>query len=244
MWYHPPLVGSWEYLRRPALIRVLFSRIYAGETRSPYHPGEFMVQIKGQYTFNDFKQARQLHARQGAASYGTRIFLGLIAMLFYIYLIVLELMGQGGRPFLLVPLALLLVFLLFQYSYKPFLLRRTFNMQKDLSAPFEMELSEEGLSVSGPQAIALIPWNNFLKWAEGKEMILLYSSYSAFQMLPKRLFASPSDLQFLHAQLARNSVPQTGKAGKGKSINRLLVYIFLFIALLAMLFVNIRSIPR
>ena len=53
-----------------------------------------MVQIKGQYTFNDFKQARQLHARQGAASYGMRIFLGLIAVLFYISLIVLELLGQ------------------------------------------------------------------------------------------------------------------------------------------------------
>jgi hypothetical protein len=203
-----------------------------------------MVQIKGQYTFNDFKQARQLHTRQGAASYGTRIFLVLIAVLFYISLIVLELLGLAGRPFLLVPLTLLLVFLLFQYGYKPFMLRRTFNMQKDLSTPFEMELSEEGLSVRGPQGRALIPWNNFLKWAEDREMILLYSSYSVFQMLPKRLFASLSDLQFLHAQLARNSVPQPAKAGKGKSINRWLVYIFLFIALLAMLFVNIRSIPR
>jgi hypothetical protein len=107
-----------------------------------------------------------------------------------------------------------------------------------------MELSDAGLSVIGPQATTLIPWNNFLKWAEGQEMVLLYKSYSVFQMLPKRLFASQNDLQFLHAQLARNSVPQAGKAAKHISTNRLLVYFFLFIALLAMLFVNIRSIPR
>jgi Flp pilus assembly protein TadB len=203
-----------------------------------------MIQIKGRYIFDDFKQARQLDARQGAASYGTRIFLALIAVLFYIALIVLELLGRAGWPVLLVPLALLLVFLLFQYGYKPFMLRRKFNMQKDLSARFDMELSEEALSVNGPQGRALTPWNNFLKWAEGREMVLLYSSNSVFQMLPKRLFASQGELQFLRAQLTRNSVPQAGQAGKRISTNRLLVYIFLFIALIAMLFVNSRSIPR
>jgi hypothetical protein len=203
-----------------------------------------MIQIKGQYTFDDFKKAGQLNSRQEAVPYGTRIFLILIAVLFYISLIVLELLGRVGWPFLLVPLALLLVFLLFRYVYKPFMLRRTFNSQKDLSTPFEMELSDEGLSVSSPQGRTLIPWNNFLKCAEGREMVLLYNSNRVFRMLPKRLFASASDLQFLRAQLTRNSVPQVGKAAKRISTNRLLVYIFLFIALLAMLFVNSRSIPR
>jgi len=38
--------------------------------------------------------------------------------------------------------------------------------------------------------------------------------------------------------------PQPRHAAKRISVNRLLVYIFLFIAILAMLYVNIRSVPR
>ena len=199
-----------------------------------------MIQIKGRYTLEDFKQAQQLHARQGAASALTRIFLALLAVLFYISLLVLVLLGRLHWLYLLAPLALLLVFLLFQYVYKPFMLGRMFKKNKDLSAPFEMELSGECLSVSNPKGRAQIPWNNFLKWAEGREMLLLYRSYVMFQMLPKRLFASASDLQYLREQLNRNSVPQTGQADKPISRNRLLVYIFLFIAILAMIYVNIR----
>jgi Ca2+/Na+ antiporter len=203
-----------------------------------------MIQIKGQYTLDDLKKAQQLHARQTAASYGTRIFLVLLAVLFYISLIFLVLLGRLHWLYLLAPLALLLVFLLFQYVYKPFMLGRMFKKNKDLSAPFEMQLSDEGLSVSNPKGRALIPWNNFQKWAEDKDMVLLYRSYIMFQMLPKRLFATESDLQYLRDQLTRNGVPQTGKADKRISLKRLLVYIFLFIAIMVMIYVNIRSIPR
>jgi YcxB-like protein len=203
-----------------------------------------MIQIKGQYSLEDFKKAQQLHARQAAASYGTRVFLVAIAVLFYGSLIVLVLLGRLQWPYLLAPLALLLVFLLYQYVYKPFMQGRTFKKHKDISAPFEMDLSEEGLSVSNPQGSAMIPWNNFLKSAEDREMVLLYRSYIIFQMVPKRLFARESDLQFLREQLTRNRVPEIGKTSKRISTNRLLVYIFLFIAILAMIYVNIKSIPR
>ena len=203
-----------------------------------------MPPIKGQYTPDDFRKAQRLHARQGAASADTRIFLVVLVVFFYISLIVLVLLGRLDGLYLLAPLALLLVFLLFQYMYKPFMWGRTFRKNKALSAPFELELSGEGLAVSNPAGRALTPWNNFVKWAEDREMILLYRSYLAFQMLPKRLFATEGDLQFLREQLTRNSVPQAGKANKKISLNRLLVYIFLFIAILAMIYVNIRSIPR
>ena len=203
-----------------------------------------MVQIKGQYTLDDFQKAQQLHARQGAASYGTRVFLVLIAGLFYLSLVILVLVGRLLWPYLLAPLALLLVFLLFQYVYRPYMFGRTFKKHKDLSAPFEMQLSGEGLSVSNPKGSAQIPWTNFIKWAEGREMILLYRSYIMFQMLPKRLFASASDLQYLREQLINNHVPDAAKAAQRISRNRMLVYIFLFIAILAMLYVNIRSLPR
>ena len=53
-----------------------------------------MIEIKGQYSLDDFKQARQLHARQRAASYDTRLFLVALAALFYGGLIVLVLLGR------------------------------------------------------------------------------------------------------------------------------------------------------
>lgn len=69
-----------------------------------------------------------------------------------------------------------------------------------------MELSDQGLSISDQYENALIPWNNFIKWEEGKELILLYRLYMVFQMPPKRLFNKETDLQYLREQLVRNNI--------------------------------------
>jgi hypothetical protein len=203
-----------------------------------------MIQIKGQYTAEDFKKAQQLHAQQGATAAGTRIFLLAVVVLFYISLIILVLLGRLHWLYLLAPLALLAVFLLFQYLYRPFVQARTFKKHKELSAPFEWELSELGLSITNPNGNALVAWNEFKKWVEGKELILLYRSYNMFQMLPKRLFARESDLQYLRDQLTRNAIPDARKANPRISTGRLWVYIILFMAIAVMLYLNIRSVPR
>ena len=203
-----------------------------------------MIQIKGQFTLDDFKKAQQLHAQQGTASAGPRIFLVLISVLFFISLIILVTLGRLDWLYLLAPLALLGIFLLFQYLYRPYMLARTFKGTKDLSAPFEMDLSDQGLSITNQNGNALIPWTNYVKWIEGKELILLYRTYIMFQMVPKRLFTTESDLHYLREQLARNNVPDAGRADKRVPISRYLVYIILFIAILAMLYWNIRSVPR
>jgi len=203
-----------------------------------------MIQIKGQYTIDDFKKAQQLHARQGAAAADSPILLVIVIALFYLSMLLLVLLGRLQWTYLLAPLAILLVFLLFQYLYRPYLLRRVFNRQKDLSAPFELELSESGLSVGNPDGNPLIPWNEFEKWAEGKEIILLYHSHNTFRMLPKRLFSGEKDLQYLHEQLTINNVPDAGKVVKRVPFSRYLVYVILLIAIAAMLYLNLRSVPR
>ena len=203
-----------------------------------------MIQIKGQYTLDDFKKAQRLHARQGAAASGSPILLVIVIALFYFSLLLLVLLGRLQAAYLLAPLAILLVFLLFQYLYRPYLLRRVFNSHKDLSAPFEWELSEVGLSVSNPQGSTLIPWNDFKKWAEGQELILLYRSHNTFQMIPKRLFSVENNLQYLREQLALNKVPEAGKATKSVPFTRYMIYIILLAAIAAMLYLNLRSVPR
>ena len=203
-----------------------------------------MIQIKGQYTLDDFKKAQQLHARQGAAAADSPILLVIVLALFYLSLLLLVLLGRLQWTYLLAPLAILLFFLLFQYLYRPYLLRRVFNRQKDLSTPFEWELSESGLSVGNPDGNALIPWVDFKKWAEGKEMILLYHSHNAFRMIPKRLFSAESDLQYLREQLTQNKIPDAGEATKSVHLTRYLIYIILLVAIAAMLYLNLRSVPR
>jgi hypothetical protein len=199
-----------------------------------------MVQIKGQFTLDDFKKAHQLHAQQGAASAGPRIFPILITVFFFISLVILAILGRVAWSYLLVALALLAFFLLFQFVYRPYMLSRTFKNHPDLSAPFEMELSDQGLSITNMKGSALIPWTGYVKWLEGKEVILLYRSYILFQMLPRRLFNTESDLQYLREQLAQNNVPDARKAVKRVPFTQTLVYIALFIAILVLLYINIK----
>jgi hypothetical protein len=63
-------------------------------------------------------------------------------------------------------------------------------------------------------------------------------------MIPKRLFNAESDLQYLREQLALNKVPDAGKTIKSVPFTRYLIYIILLIAIAAMLYLNLRSVPR
>jgi hypothetical protein len=196
-----------------------------------------MVQIKGQYTLADFQKAQQLHARQGAASANTRSFFILASVLFYASMIILVLLGHMHWLYLLAPLALLAVLLLFQYLYRPFALERTFRNHPALSEPFEWELSDQGMSISNPRGNALVAWGTFVKWVEGKDTLLLYRSHNTFQMVPKRLFGSQDDLQYLRNQLARNEVPESRKTNKRVP---LIWYIILFAVIITLLYLNLK----
>ena len=200
------------------------------------------MKLQGQFTLDDFRKAQALHGRQNAA--GSRIFLVVVVALFYFSLLLLVLLGRLLWPYLVAPLAVLLVFLLFQYVYRPYLLKRVFTRNKDLSAPFELELSGQGLSVSNPQGNALIAWTDFKKWAEGKELILLYRSQNTFQMVPKRLFDGEGRLQYLREQMIVNHVPDAGKGNKRSFIAQNWLYIAIIITIMVMLFLNIRQVPR
>ena len=203
-----------------------------------------MIHLEGQYSLDDFKHAQQLHAKRGAGAAATRLFLGLITAFFFVSMLVLVLLGRLDWAYLLAPLALFLVFLLYQYLYRPLALARTFRKNSDLAAPFEMDLSQEGLSIRNPRGEAQLEWGKYIKWVEDRNMLLLYRSYMVFQMLPKRLFAKPVDLQFFRDQLERNRVPDAGKLNKKLPRNRLVLYAILVVAIIVMLVLNITGMPR
>jgi hypothetical protein len=199
-----------------------------------------MVQINGQFTLDDFKKAHQLHTRQRAGAAGPRIFLVLIVGFFIIALAVLAILGRMPWIFLFAALGLLVFFLGFQYLYRPYLLGRTFKNHPDLSAPFEMGLSDDGLSITNPKGSALIPWTGYVKWLEGQDVILLYRSHIMFQMVPKRMFNNENDLQSLRDQLVRNNVPDAGRADKRVPYKQYILYTALFVAILVLLYLNLK----
>jgi Flp pilus assembly protein TadB len=203
-----------------------------------------MIQIKGQYTLDDFRKAQHLHARQIAGAANSRLILILITLLFFVSMVVLVLLGRLEWVYLLAPLVLLVLFLLFQYVYRPFMLARLFRKNSDLSDPFEMEFTNAGLAVRNSQGQAQVDWGEYVKWVEDRDLILLYRTHVMFQMLPKRLFASLDDVQFLRDCLNQSKVPEGGKGSAGLSRNRAILYAVVVVAIIVMLILNITGAPR
>jgi hypothetical protein len=84
-------------------------------------------------------------------------------------------------------------------------LTRVFTQQKDLSAPFEMTLTDQEFSMRNEFGESHLPWDSFVKWKEDKEMLLLYRSDVMFQMLPKRLLHSDGELGYVLSRLRQTN---------------------------------------
>ncbi len=170
-----------------------------------------MIQIHGQYDLADYKKAVKLNMRRGQfATWSIYLLLGLIGL-----------MVLGGllftlfadSPFIL-PVPALLTALLFPallglmwFVLLPRQLSHVFKQQKDLSAPFDMTLSDTEFLLQNDFGTSRMPWNAFTKWKEDGELFLLYRSDAVFQMLPERLLRSQDEIQYVRTRLQANGVP-------------------------------------
>jgi hypothetical protein len=170
-----------------------------------------MIQLQGQYELSDFKKAQSLHARGGKLS--TWVGYAVIGMIAVITLtgIVLALLGRFPWEFVTLPILLLAVWAFFQFVLIPYQLGRVFKQQKDLSAPFEIELTDEEFHFWNEFGSSRIPWGDFVKWKENAELLLLYRSDAAFHLLPKRLFPSGQAADYVMSHLRAHNVPNTAK---------------------------------
>jgi hypothetical protein len=92
-----------------------------------------------------------------------------------------------------VVLALILAFgigigILSQRFAIPFRARRIYRQQKNLQRPYQLSWDDANVRTASAEGSAATPWNDFLKWREGKYTFLLYRSDMLFQMFPKRAF--------------------------------------------------------
>lgn len=166
-----------------------------------------MIQIQGQYDLADFKKAQTLHAdRERLATWAGYGFIGVLIISTLVGIIV-AIMGSLLWSYAFYPALVLGVYLLFQFVLRPRQLARMFKQQQELSAPFELELTEEEFIFKNQFGAGHLPWSHFVRWKENQDMLLLYRSDVMFNMLPKRLFRTPAELDYLRERLRQNNVP-------------------------------------
>ncbi len=202
-----------------------------------------MIKIQGQYTLEDLKSAQKLHQGSGGSPGVAGYMLMAVGILMVLTTIGSSMMGQLNWTLSLVPAALLAAFGFYLVYWGPRQMARIFQQQKDLSAPFEMELSEDGFGMTNIYGRYRVPWKDFAKWKEDQVIVVLYRSDVMLNFIPKRLLAGADQLQYLHDLLAQGNVVDARQVQKRKWIWRALIYVLLFIAICTMVYFNIRQAP-
>lgn len=170
------------------------------------------MKITGQLTLQDYLHAQSLHARR---VWWVQLLVVLAALPLiggYVSVMVPDIAAHGWVNlgyYLWLPVVIVLALLLYYFVALPRRVRRLFEQQKALSAPFEHEITPDGLVSSNQYGRSTRPWAHFLKWKESRDILLLYVSDLQFVLIPKR-FCTAEQLEALRAQLAQNHVPQAG----------------------------------
>ena len=108
------------------------------------------------------------------------------------------------------PIALLGLVLLLnpvRFVLIPWMARRLYSEQKSLRVASELEWNRHGLTHRSPAASGTLAWEDYLKWKEDDRLFLLYQSSHLFQIIPKRVFASPAEEQDFRRYLPRVGAP-------------------------------------
>ena len=201
-----------------------------------------MIKIQAQYTLEDFKYAQKLHmkGKRGTLSGLQAYFAIMVALVLIMF--GFSLVSTKGLDWvaLLIPVALMVAVGIYFAVTQPRQIARFFQQQKELSAPMEFELSEEGFAIQHQYGGSRIPWKEFAKWKEDQEMILLYRSDLSFHLLPKRFLAGGDQLQYVHDRLRQNNVPDAAGIRSRNWIWQVVFFVLLFVAICALVYFNLQ----
>jgi YcxB-like protein len=203
------------------------------------------MKIQGQLEWTDYLETQLLHLRPtGWVRVALYIFL-VLAGLAFIGLSYLSVVSQDFTQIetCIVPVLIVgVVFLLYRYVFLPRRIRQLFEQQKELSSPFEIEISDTGIKATNIYGYSNRPWSNFRKWKESSNLIMLYHSDVLFTMIPKR-FCADQQIEAIHTYLKENKVPQATSSYRGCLVF-MGVYLALLAAMGALFYLFIRSGPR
>jgi hypothetical protein len=188
-----------------------------------------MVKLNGQYQLSDYQAAQKLHVQRGQwANWINYFILGLLVLM-SLWNLTLVFQDPSALLFVLVPLAVLGFWALFRFWLTPVQLKRVFSQQKELHATFEMELTDEAFQVKNDYGAGSMPWKDFVKWKENRDLFLLYRSDIIFNMVPKRLFSTESEIDYVRERLKAHGVPPASKVRN--PVTWVIVAVLLIVAL-------------
>ena len=98
-------------------------------------------------------------------------------------------------------LAAIIYLSLLSFVWWPYRIRKLFNQSKALQRDFRLTPNERGVLVSNEDGEMTLPWSDYRKWKESEKVFLIYLTDAQFQVVPKRLFASASDIEAFRSVL-------------------------------------------
>lgn len=189
------------------------------------------MKIKGQLQWTDYLNSSLLHLQPT----GQAKVLGYSILIFFGFGILgsLYLSSTGRLPIgSLVPGAIFLAFIaLFRYVFLPRRVKKIFFQQQELSLPFEIEFTGNGMNATNDIGNSNRPWTNFIKWKENEELLLLYHSDVLYNIIPKRIFTDPQQIEAIKSYLINNKIPvaKSRTARVGCAIYMILIIVIIFI---------------
>ena len=196
-----------------------------------------MMTIKGQLQWTDYLQSQLLHMRAGRLVTILLYYALFMVALGAVASIFLVLVGLVQVDVIFPPLLVLGAVLFYRYYFLPRQVKKIFFQQKDLSAPFELEINAEGLKASNEFGSSLRPWSHFIRWKENNELFLLYHSDVMYSIVPKRFLTDPGQIETIRNYLVTNKV----STKRNRSKVSCAIYFILIVAIAAMFYMGFRS---
>jgi len=200
-----------------------------------------MVSIKGKFELADLQAAQNLHAMPGKWAWvGIFALLGLFGLLLLAG-IVLGIQGRVSWWLVIYPVFVVGFLALFWFVLRPAQITRAYKQHKELSSPFEMELTDEGYAIQNSYGQGKIPWQDFAKWKADKNIILLYRTDNMFNMVPTRLLQGEAEVRYVLNQLRQNSVKEASLVKNPvRTISRALVWVLVVVIIGVLLYMNLK----
>src|SRR2546428_7228240 len=112
-----------------------------------------------------------------------------------------------GLPPLLLFLLVASLQLFLRIVYVPRRTRRLYSQERNLQLPFESVCTERGIEWTNPNGRTQLPWSHVIRWKEGDTLSVLSQSDLVFNMVPKRCFAQPEQVEAFRSLLTERLGP-------------------------------------
>ena len=171
------------------------------------------MKIKCQLEWTDYLNSQLLHMQPSRRAkkilYGVLgvMVCGFIGGFFLFAAGQLELLRDLSLSCFGVAIFVPLYVLYLRYIFLPKRVKKIFFQQKELSSPFEIEFTDTSMLASNEFGNSTRPWKNFIKWKENKKLLLLYHSDMLYNIIPKRFFFDPQQIETVKTYLETNKVP-------------------------------------